>query len=329
MGGELKNTFCLASGRTAWVSQHIGDMGSLETLTAFERSTRQFGDLYAVDPVCIVADAHPGYQTRRWAEEQDDRDRLAGPASPCPYRSRHGGARRARGRSRHRLRLRRHRLRHRRRHLGRRGPPRRLRRVRATGCTCATCPCPGATPPSASRTAPRWPTCGRPGSSGHRTSRPSGRATGSEREVMRSQLEEAAHCVPSSSMGRLFDAVSSLIGVRHEASYEAQAAMELEWVASGHLDAARPYSFAVGGRCHRSGAGAARPHRRHAGRPSGRSDGRRVPPRRGRSRSREVAQRPPWRTRASTGSRSAAASSRTSSCCVWPRRSWWRAASRC
>ena len=49
-GGELKNTFCLASGRDAWMSQHIGDMGSLETLAAFERSTAQFADLYQVEP---------------------------------------------------------------------------------------------------------------------------------------------------------------------------------------------------------------------------------------------------------------------------------------
>ncbi len=43
MGGELKNTFCLASGHDAWMSQHIGDMGSLETLRrlrAFDRPVR-------------------------------------------------------------------------------------------------------------------------------------------------------------------------------------------------------------------------------------------------------------------------------------------------
>ena len=69
MGGEIKNTFCLASGRHAWVSQHIGDMGSLETLAAFERSTRQFGDIYEVDPERVAADAHPGYHTRAWADD--------------------------------------------------------------------------------------------------------------------------------------------------------------------------------------------------------------------------------------------------------------------
>ena len=45
----MKNTFCLASGADAWMSQHIGDMGSVETLAAFERSTRQFAEMYRVD----------------------------------------------------------------------------------------------------------------------------------------------------------------------------------------------------------------------------------------------------------------------------------------
>ena len=50
------------------MSQHIGDMGSVETLAAFEQSTRQFAEMYRVEPDLLVADAHPGYQTRRWAE---------------------------------------------------------------------------------------------------------------------------------------------------------------------------------------------------------------------------------------------------------------------
>ncbi len=68
VGGELKNTFCLASGRDAWMSQHIGDTGSLETLAAFERSTAQFQSFYEVEAAMLLADAHPGYHTRQWAD---------------------------------------------------------------------------------------------------------------------------------------------------------------------------------------------------------------------------------------------------------------------
>jgi len=68
VGGELKNTFCVARGREAWLSQHIGDMGSVDTLAAFERATGQFAEMYQVDAGMVVADGHPGYQTRRWAE---------------------------------------------------------------------------------------------------------------------------------------------------------------------------------------------------------------------------------------------------------------------
>ena len=74
VGGELKNAFCLAAGHDAWMSQHIGDMGSTETLVAFERSVQQFRDMYEIEPQRTVADAHPGYHTRHWAETRAGTD---------------------------------------------------------------------------------------------------------------------------------------------------------------------------------------------------------------------------------------------------------------
>ena len=169
-GGELKNTFCLAVGpRRLDEPAHRRhgqrrDPGRLRAIRPGS-STRCTGS----SPRSVAADAHPGYQTRRWAERRSGPAGGAGPAPPRPHRGGHGRARRARGRAGHRLRLRRHRLRHRRGHLGRRGARGRLRRASNGPPTCATCLCPAATPPSASPTGPPWPTCGPPASTGPRS----------------------------------------------------------------------------------------------------------------------------------------------------------------
>jgi hydrogenase maturation protein HypF len=67
VGGDLKNTFCVAQGRYAWLSAHVGDMDDLATQEAFERSVQHLTALVDVRPGLLVADRHPGYRSAAWA----------------------------------------------------------------------------------------------------------------------------------------------------------------------------------------------------------------------------------------------------------------------
>jgi hydrogenase maturation protein HypF len=241
-GGELKNTFCLASGHDAWMSQHIGDMGSVETLRAFEHSTGQFAEMYDVSPACVASDAHPGYQTRRWAEERRGCD-----VELVQHHHAHIAAVMAE-------------------HAVPAGE-------RVIGCAfdgtgygtdgaiwggeillagyegfersfhLKYVPLPGGDTtirkPYRAALAHLWAA----GIEWAPDLFPVRVAGDAELGVIERQLGRGVQCVPTSSMGRLFDAVSSLLGVRHTVSYEAQAAIELETVAEAHLDAAPDYRF--------------------------------------------------------------------------------------
>src|SRR6478752_4817181 len=60
-GAELKNTFCLARGRHAFVSQHIGDLENAETLRSFTEGIEHFRRLFDIDPEVVAYDLHPEY----------------------------------------------------------------------------------------------------------------------------------------------------------------------------------------------------------------------------------------------------------------------------
>ncbi|MFD5844886.1 carbamoyltransferase HypF [Streptomyces chartreusis] len=246
-GGDLKNAFCLGEGRQAWLSAHIGDMDDLATQGAFERAVEQLESITGVRPRRLACDRHPGYRSARWA------DRNA--AGRTVVRVQHHHAHIAAAMAEHGLdgtrpvigvafdgtghgddgavwggeflladyagftRF---------GHLAyvplpggdtavRRPYRMALAQLRAAGLDWSgDLPCTAACPPD-------------------------------ELLLLQRQLERDLNCVPTSSMGRLFDAVSSLAGVCHRAGYEAQAAVELEAAAlEAPADDTIAYAFALG-----------------------------------------------------------------------------------
>jgi hydrogenase maturation protein HypF len=70
-GAELKNTFCLARDRRAFVSHHIGDLENAETLRSFTEGIEHFRRLFDVDPQVVAHDLHPEYLSTKYAMELD------------------------------------------------------------------------------------------------------------------------------------------------------------------------------------------------------------------------------------------------------------------
>lgn len=69
VGAHLKNTFAIAEGWDAYVSQHVGDLETLETMEHWERSLASFERLFHVTPSVAVRDLHPGYLSTTLAAE--------------------------------------------------------------------------------------------------------------------------------------------------------------------------------------------------------------------------------------------------------------------
>ncbi|MDZ4164508.1 MAG: carbamoyltransferase HypF [Smithellaceae bacterium] len=66
-GAMLKNSFCLAQGRHAFLSQHLGDLENLETLAHYERVIGLYQDLFRLEPEIIAHDLHPEYLSTKHA----------------------------------------------------------------------------------------------------------------------------------------------------------------------------------------------------------------------------------------------------------------------
>jgi hydrogenase maturation protein HypF len=75
-GAELKSTFCLARGSRAWVGQHIGDLKSFEALRSFRHGIEHFERLFALVPDLVAHDLHPDYLSTRYALERDGVEHL-------------------------------------------------------------------------------------------------------------------------------------------------------------------------------------------------------------------------------------------------------------
>ena len=76
-GAELKNTFCVAKDRRAFVSHHIGDLENYETLRAFRQGIEHFTRLFDVHPEVVAHDLHPEYLSTKYAMELVDLDTVA------------------------------------------------------------------------------------------------------------------------------------------------------------------------------------------------------------------------------------------------------------
>jgi hydrogenase maturation protein HypF len=245
VGGELKNTFCLTRDRYAFLSQHIGDMENYETLRFFEQMVEQLERTFRVMPEIVAYDLHPGYLSTKYALRLEADD---GVLQPVQHHHAHIAA-----------------------VMAENGLPgdRPVIGVAFDGTGYGTdgaiwggevlvadyttarraahlkyVPLPGGDEairrPYRTALAHLWAA----GVDWEPGLPPVDAASDLERSVLRQQLEWEVNTVPTSSVGRLFDAVSALAGVRQRVNYEAQAAIELEMRVDPDIETA--YAFNLG-----------------------------------------------------------------------------------
>ncbi|WP_102142489.1 carbamoyltransferase HypF [Mycobacterium hubeiense] len=245
VGADLKNTLAVAEGKYAWLSQHIGDMDDLATLAAFGRAEQHLEALTGVNPEIVVADTHPGYRSAAWAHrnagDRPVRSVQHHHAHIAALMAEHGldGSQQVLGfafdgtgygpdgavwggevlladyKSYQRL--------------------AQLKYVPLAGGDISVLR------PYRMALSHLW-AAGLPWDA---DLVPVQACPIDERQALEHQLKTGFGCAPTSSMGRLFDAVAALVGVRQVVAYEAQAAIELEGLSRDADPGATHYRFDV------------------------------------------------------------------------------------
>lgn len=249
-GAELKNTFCLTRRHYAFLSQYVGDLQNYETLHAFQENVNHFQRLFHVQPQALAFDLHPDYLATRYALQRAQEERL--PAVGVQHHHAHVAACMAE-----------HGLSGERPLIGVALDGTGYGRDPQTGeaaiwggefliadyesyrraAHLAYVPLPGGDKAIREpwRMALAW--LHQAGIPWEEDLPPVRYALNAHKEhncaggrsellpILRRQLQTGLNAPPTSSMGRLFDAVAALTGVRQVVNYEAQAAVELEALA--------------------------------------------------------------------------------------------------
>jgi hydrogenase maturation protein HypF len=243
VGPHLKNTVAVSRGKNVFVSQHIGDLETQQSYEAFQRETQSLQALYAINPVRVVSDLHPEYLSTKFAQ------RTGIPLAQIQHHWAHVASCMAENEVRAPL-------------LGvswdgtgfgtdetiwggeflvpDEGSFRRAGHLR-------TFMLPGS---DTAIKEPRRAAAGilfelfGPDFIAQGDLAPIQAFRPHELAVVGQMLAKRVQAPVTSSAGRLFDAVSALIGLRQQCSFEGQAAMELEFLAEGEPEE-QPYAFDV------------------------------------------------------------------------------------
>ena len=244
-GAQQKSTLCLTRAGFALPSQHLGDLENFETLRFFEETLERMSRLFHVAPTAVAHDLHPGYLSTQFAQGQEKLRRIG---------VQHHHAHIASCMAEHQL-------------------DGRVIGVAWDGTGLGTDGTiwGGEFLAAGYLGFDRWARL-RPillpgGDSGVRepwrvarsylfdtfgvmpdAQRWTAMASSERIRVIDAMLQRRVNTIPTSSAGRLFDAVTSLIGLRHSVSFEGQAAMMLEAAADGEsASQEEPYQFELSG----------------------------------------------------------------------------------